>query len=389
MSSVPLPATIASSLHTFETGIGAWLVGTFLSTLIAGMTLQQMFRYFRLYPSDPTYLKAWVVVAVLLQLVTTALSMHVVYYYLVTHYLDPTVFTKKDVWTSSMIPIFGPITNLVAEAYFARRVYLIGRLYRYVALSAMIMILASCGFYFAVAAQSFALSSVISSANTGGWLPTVSSALLFASDFQLTVVLVYYLYRSRTGLRRTNSMLDILIAYAMSTGKDSIDITHCVHQLKLLLVLQGDSSGAPFSSVRPPPHRSVPLIPPRPSFLNVVSLILSIANSHNIVYSTATLVVKSVYTSSFLTALNTRQMVRSRGELYESEDLADGIVLGETDRDPAAVAPRVKDPVQMASIAFARHPSGTQASDVDEVRGEQYCGEVGGPREERVCGQRA
>ncbi|KAL1952238.1 hypothetical protein VTO73DRAFT_1387 [Trametes versicolor] len=358
MSSLPLSA-IAAELDTFKTGIGAWLVGTFLSTLVVGMVLQQMFRYFRLYPSDPPYLKIWVVAAVLLQLVTTAFSMHVGYYYLITYYLNPIVFTKKDVWTSALFcpPRVHEYVDLSTLQVMFRSGFPPSRptvsLYRFIrgkpgryftrlkqathrARSSiqMIMILASCGFYFAVAAQAFALPNIITAANTGAWLPTAGAALLLASDFQLTVVLVYFLYRSRTGLRRTNSMLDILIAYTMSTG------------------------GLVWYAI---------------SFLNVVGLIMSITFSHNIIYTASTLVVKAVYTSSFLAALNTRQMVRSRGELYDSEDLAGGVVFGEADRDPAAAAPRVKQ-VELPSIAFATHPSGTQTSDMDESGGNSTTG---------------
>ncbi|OJT06170.1 hypothetical protein TRAPUB_2994 [Trametes pubescens] len=66
-------------------------------------------------------------------------------------------------------------------------------------------------------------------------------------------------------------------------------------------------------------------------------------------------------------------MVRSRGELYDSEDLAGGVVFGEADRDPAAAAPRVKQ-VELPSIAFATHPSGTQTSDMDESGGNSTAG---------------
>ncbi len=66
----------------------------------------------------------------------------------------------------------------------------------------------------------------------------MGSALLVAGDLQLSGVLVYYLYKNRTSVRRyvlilrsillclsddsvlsTNSMVDILIAYTVSSGE--------------------------------------------------------------------------------------------------------------------------------------------------------------------------
>ncbi|KAI0662483.1 hypothetical protein C8Q70DRAFT_561996 [Cubamyces menziesii] len=275
-------------LSSIKEGIGAWLIGVLMTTFLVGMAVQQTFRYFRLYPHDATYLKAWVVLALILQMFTTALAMHTVYYYLVTYYLNPTVFLKKDVWsrrTSAVVPVFGSLNNLLSESFFARRVYLIGHQYRIIVVSATLMITASCGFFISRTVQAFTLKSVVATTQASGWPPTVASALLLAGDIQLTAVLVYSLHKGRSGIRRTDSMIDLLIAYAISSGS-------------LICVL------------------------------NIVSLILSIVYPHNIIFTASTLVVQGVYTNSFIVALNTRQVVCSRGEL-EDTNLDTRIVLGE------------------------------------------------------------
>ncbi|KAI0662492.1 hypothetical protein C8Q70DRAFT_562615 [Cubamyces menziesii] len=190
-----LGGPFASLLDQFKTGIGSWLVGTFLSTLLVGMLLQQTFRYFRLYPNDPRYMKIWVITAVILQMLTTAMVMHVAYYYLVSNYLDLTVWTRGDVWSAPAVPIVGSINNLVSESFFARRVYMIGRRYSLVVLSAMVMVLASCGFFIARSVQGYTQPDIVASVSTGGWI-----------------------INNRGSIRRTNSMVDILIAYAISSA---------------------------------------------------------------------------------------------------------------------------------------------------------------------------
>ncbi|KAI0651518.1 hypothetical protein C8Q79DRAFT_1004807 [Trametes meyenii] len=311
----PFASLLASVLDRFKTGIGSWLVGTFLATLLVGMLLQQTFRYFRLYPEDPKYMKIWVVTAVALQLFTSALTMHTTYYYLVTYYLNPLVFTKPDVWTSANVPIFAALSTLVSESFFARRVYM-RRQYRIVTVIAMSMVLASCGLFFAKTAQALSQPDLITSANTGHvWIPIAGSALLLAGDLQLTSVLVYFLHKSRTGVKRTDSMVDLLIAYSVSSGS-------------LICIL------------------------------NVVGLILSVAFEHNIVYTASTLVVQAVYTNSFVVALNTRQFVRTRGELDHS-DLGGGLVLGEKPSGTAI------NQVAFPSIVFAAEPSQSQTSEAE------------------------
>ncbi|KAI0666324.1 hypothetical protein C8Q78DRAFT_467409 [Trametes maxima] len=243
-------------------------------------------------------------------------TFRVSYYYLVTYYLNPLVFTKPDVWTSANVPIFAALSTLVSESFFARRVYTIGRQYRIVAIIAMTMVLASCGLFFAKTAQALSQPDLITSANTGHvWIPIAGSALLLAGDLQLTSVLVYFLHKSRTGVKRTDSMVDLLIAYSVSSGS-------------LICVL------------------------------NAVGLILSVLFEHNIVYTASSLVVQAVYTNSFVVALNTRQFVRSRGELDHS-DIGGGLVLGEKPSGTAV------NQVTFPSIVFAAEPSQSQTSESD------------------------
>ncbi|KAI8982889.1 hypothetical protein BD414DRAFT_579163, partial [Trametes punicea] len=210
-------ASLSYILDRFKISIGAWLVGTFITALLVGMLLQQTFRYFRLYPKESWLMKCWVIAAVVLQLFTTAMIMYTSYDYLVTHYLDPAVFLGRNIWSSGTVPLIGALGNLVCESFFARRVYMIGPRYRVVVFSAMAMILTSCGFFVALAVQVYT-SDASSASPFSGWLPTSASVLLLAGDVQLTAVLVYVLHQGRSGIRRTDSMVDLLIAYAISTG---------------------------------------------------------------------------------------------------------------------------------------------------------------------------
>ncbi|KAH9891028.1 hypothetical protein C8Q73DRAFT_107305 [Cubamyces lactineus] len=313
----PSFGSVGSLLAQFKTSIGAWLVATFLTTAFVGMLLQQTFRYFRLYPADPFFLKAWVVLAVTLQLITTAMVMHTCYYYLVTYYLNPIVFLGTDVlWTAASVPLVGSISNLVSESFFARRVYMIGHRFRTFAFSAMVMIIASSGFYIAKTVQAFTLRQVSSSLYNGGWLNAVASALLLAGDIQLTTILVYVLHKGRSGIKRTDSMVDTLIVYAISSGG-------------LICVL------------------------------NTVSLVLSLVLSHSVISAASTLVTQTVYTNSFIVALNTRQLVRTRGELAHT-NLDTGVVLGENGSG-TVVANQIDLP--LTSMVFAEGPSRTQLAE--------------------------
>ncbi|KAI0374516.1 hypothetical protein BV20DRAFT_1049302 [Pilatotrama ljubarskyi] len=328
--------SFASELNDFKTEIGAWLVGSFLTTLLIGMLLQQSFGYFRLYPNDPLYMKAWVVATVVLQLLSTAMLIHVSYYYLVTYYLNPVVLTRGVIWTTSGAAYVASINGLLSESFFARRVYMsvssadgiglsyyprydspafdLSPLLRLFFSAQMIMITSACGFYIARATVSLTVHSAVKAADSGVWLAPLATSLLVAGDVQLTSVLVYVLHQTgKTGIRRTSSMVDILIAYAISTGS-------------LICVL------------------------------NVVTLVLSFVFERSVVFTASTFVCQAVYNLTFVTALNARQLVRSRGEL-DNTNLDGGIVLGE--KRPANPV----TPVELVSMAFATGPSQSQLTD--------------------------
>ncbi|EIW64951.1 uncharacterized protein TRAVEDRAFT_42357 [Trametes versicolor FP-101664 SS1] len=324
-----LSGSFESDLETLKTGLGAFLVGAFITTLAVGMVIQQTLRYFRLYPKDPLYMKAWVNISLLLCVMRSlqdayhSLAFAQIdlfqdsYYHLVTHYLDPLVFLKKAVWTSTIIPTLGPVNYVVSESFFARRVYMLGRYHRIIAIFAMTLIVASVGFFIPMTVQAATTTTAQAQSTFGGWQPTVGSALLVAGDLQLSGVLVYYLYKNRTGVRRTNSMVDILIAYTVSSGS-------------LICAL------------------------------NIVSLILAVHDPHNALFVPASMVVQAAYTSSFLVALNTRQLARDAGNMDDTD--IGGHMQHAGEKGPASPAKR--DALAMTSLAFATGPLQTQLSEV-------------------------
>ncbi|KAJ3015438.1 hypothetical protein NUW54_g1045 [Trametes sanguinea] len=175
------------------------------------------------------------------------------YYYLVTYYFNPLVFTKKDIlWTAALVPVFGSIGNLISESK------LIGRtvdddsgIMRFLHRSVLENVFKTV--------QAFTLHIVANTLVAGGWLPTAAAALLLGGDIQLTAILVYVLHKGRSGIKRTDSMVDMLIMYAISTGS-------------LICVL------------------------------NTVSLVLSVVFPHDTFFAAATLVAQTVYSNSFVVA---------------------------------------------------------------------------------------
>ncbi|EIW56546.1 uncharacterized protein TRAVEDRAFT_21682 [Trametes versicolor FP-101664 SS1] len=161
------------------------------------------------------------------------------YYYLVTYGGRSIIFNKPPIWTMNSVAITGPFLKPLAitlcQLFFARRVYIIAPRFRIVVYvvdfadafsgfqrmrksvfppSANVASVTNierrmCSFR---APDFFAKSLPLSGYVAAGVV------CIMGADIQLTAVLIYVLRKNRTGLRRTDSIVDILVLYAISTG---------------------------------------------------------------------------------------------------------------------------------------------------------------------------
>ncbi|EIW57852.1 uncharacterized protein TRAVEDRAFT_48879 [Trametes versicolor FP-101664 SS1] len=189
---MPTPANATSadppadpSLPMFpalDNTFGAVLLGTFIGLIIYGLTLHQSYRYVRLYPNDSRALKRLVALVVFLETVTSVLSMHVCYYYLTTHYFDPEALLA-GVWSLNVRSLFpDDVVDLKASLQ-------------------VVSLRIRCHY-----------------GNSPKWLVSTGSTMAVTADMLLTAALIVFLHRSRTGLKRTDTMIDTLIIYSVNTG---------------------------------------------------------------------------------------------------------------------------------------------------------------------------
>ncbi|KAM5534311.1 hypothetical protein V8D89_012039 [Ganoderma adspersum] len=153
---------------------GAVLIGTFFSLMLYGITLHQTFRYHALYPSDRPLLKFAVYSTVILETAHMVLSCHTCNY--ANH---SSLQYPVRVWWSGYLKAF----LLVA----------LGKQFRI--------------WVFIADHSVFAL-----------WIIATSSAMAVCADFILSTVLIIALRQSRSGVARTDSALDVLVLYTITTG---------------------------------------------------------------------------------------------------------------------------------------------------------------------------
>ncbi|RDX45637.1 hypothetical protein OH76DRAFT_1473831 [Lentinus brumalis] len=215
MTSTNTPSFLPA-LPALDNTFGAYLLGTFLGMLQYGVLLYQVQEYCRLYPRDRGVLKCLVAAIVLLETVFSILNIHTCYHYLVLNYFAPPRLLF-GVWSINFTPLASAMTVVVAQSFFARRVFLVGRRYRSIALIAVLLFVAIIALDAAGTAQAF-LVKEFSKSGKVTWLAAAGSITASVADLLLTAVLIVALRRSRTGFKHTDSLIAVITMYTINTG---------------------------------------------------------------------------------------------------------------------------------------------------------------------------
>ncbi|KAL7284499.1 hypothetical protein ACG7TL_001790 [Trametes sanguinea] len=245
------PDTLASLLEipALDNTFGALLLGTFGGLLLFGVTAHQAYRYFHMYTADGWVLKGLVTVVVFVETVTGILSMHVCYYYLVKNYFKPQVLLR-GVWSIDVFPLLSGISMALSQSFFARRIWLVAPSYKPLVVVA--------------------------------WLVSAGSTMAVTADTLLTAVLIIVLRKSRTGVKRTDSMIDVMIMYSVNTG-----------------FLTG--------------------------VFNLLSMLFSFTQKTNLIWIAFGIIGAKMYGTTLLAALNSRQSLAAHGRGISNETSPFGV----------------------------------------------------------------
>ncbi|KAI0706343.1 hypothetical protein C8Q76DRAFT_800792 [Earliella scabrosa] len=263
------PLALLPEIPPLDAQFGAVLLGTFFGLVLYGLGMHQTYRYARLYPEDPWLIKSLVIMIAILESLHSAMNMHTCYYYLVTNYFNPTVLPTRGVWSLSFLPVVASAIMIVSQIFFARRVYLIGPRYRFVVGVAAFFLAGTLAFGTAAVFEANVVSGFKEFEGLT-WLISACFGMAAAADVLLTTALIVVLRRSRTGFKRTDSLIDILIIYTINTG-----------------MLIGIS--------------------------NTISLVLAGALPHNLIYVGFSIITAKLYANCFLAVLNSRKRLATRG----------------------------------------------------------------------------
>ncbi|KAI0773609.1 hypothetical protein C8Q74DRAFT_768835 [Fomes fomentarius] len=247
--------------------LGVYLLGTFIGLVLYGISLHQLYRYYRLFPSDPHFIRILVSVVMLLETVHTIMTMHFCYYYLVANYLNFAVLIQ-GVWSINALPVVLSLTMFTSQLFFATRVFMLGPRYRFVVVVAMLLCLGEIGFSVATAYKAFTVTMIVQ-LETSASLIATALGLGFVADAMFTVTLAHVVRRSRADMPRY-SILEAVQTYIVNTGS-----LHCI--------------------------------------FNLISFIFVLATTHSLIDGLFSIVTARLYANSLLAVLNSRNLPGTKG----------------------------------------------------------------------------
>ncbi|PIL32232.1 hypothetical protein GSI_05477 [Ganoderma sinense ZZ0214-1] len=269
-SSQPLvpPAIAALVADELPNTFGAWLICASVGCMLFGLTTHQTYRYFRLYPEDGPKLKLLVFALLILDTLHTVTNIHLCYYYLVINYLKPSAL-GSGVWSLRISITETALVMLVSHGFFLRRIFLLGERKILPVLIIGILMVSELAFAIAVTVMTFVLVS-FEAFKTHMWMIWVMLANAVVIDLLVTNCLIFYLWRSRTGFKRTDNLLDVLMVYTINTGLST-------------------------------------------SLLTLPAMICAIIMPDNLIWSAIYVIASKMYANSLLAVLNSRRSLIDKG----------------------------------------------------------------------------
>ncbi|TCD61641.1 hypothetical protein EIP91_008129 [Steccherinum ochraceum] len=237
--------------------LGPLLVGGLMSMVLYGITCAQTFVFYQKSLADRWPLKLTVFVLWFIDTFDVFLNGHILYYYLVVNFLNPLALTVP-VWSILLHVTVTAVSNCISVYHtsLANEREKLDSVYIHQLATSIVITAKAFGRTF-IGLQ--ALSSLF----------YTDFAAVLAADLTVALSLTYFLHISRTGLKKTESLINVLILYTINTG---------------LLTALDSSAG----------------------------LVLFVVMPNNLVYVAFYLQLSKLYVNAYLATLNARETLRDR-----------------------------------------------------------------------------
>lgn len=213
----------AAPLINYGATEGPFLIAVMVSCALFGITCAQTVYYYRTYPADHPYRKWLVAILFIMETAHLFLVSEAAHFFYVIVKAPENLlgmFLIRKSFSASFA--FTVIITSIVQAFYGWRVWSIANLHKWKTISVVLIAITSFlqfGFGVAVDVLLFtnpALTSVHQP--TVQALYSVQLATAMACDVIISIALVHFLNRSRSGFNSTESIIDRLVIYSVNVG---------------------------------------------------------------------------------------------------------------------------------------------------------------------------
>ncbi|KAF8195379.1 hypothetical protein BJ912DRAFT_956747 [Pholiota molesta] len=206
---MPGPANFATIAH------GPILIGFTFNALLLGVMITQVYLYYTSFKKDKKWLKVYVAVLFALDIFNTACGAAYLYKALILNFNNP-AYLNDVTWLFDMDPAITGVIVTMVQSFFAWRIFVLTKSYIF---PLLILATAATGAISAIltpikVSQEPQFTALIKAkVQISIWL---SSEVL--GDMLITVILVVYLSKHKTGFQRSDMLVDRIIRLTVQTG---------------------------------------------------------------------------------------------------------------------------------------------------------------------------
>ncbi|KAN0073600.1 hypothetical protein V8E55_012207 [Tylopilus felleus] len=202
-------------MGSYDTTIGTLLVGIIFNTFLYGLVTYQFAAYYRTKFNDRPAVKYMVLFLFILDTFHSASVIYMAWSYTVTNYGNPAALAVAE-WPYTFTPIATALAALVTQIYLGFRIW---RLTSSKFLYGVVIMLAIPSFVLGMTCGIEAwIIKVLSELPRITPLVTAWLSMQVVVDFFITGTLIVIFSHSRTGFRKTDTILNRLIRGAIQTG---------------------------------------------------------------------------------------------------------------------------------------------------------------------------
>lgn len=209
--------SIMDQIPPLDDTFGAALIGVLVSSMLYGVSCSQVFYYFNHYSKkDGPWTKAVVIATLVSDSIHQALICHTIYSYLVKSYTRPQQLGEL-VWSILVEVLFNGITALLVQTFFAVRIWKFSHRNIFIAGTLAMFIIGEFVSVIIYVAKSVHMTTFVQLTALRPLSMTIN-VLAVAGDVLITIVFCVLLNKARNSLQRSNTMINLLIAFSVQTG---------------------------------------------------------------------------------------------------------------------------------------------------------------------------